>query len=97
MLLASYFWDVETRSSSFSLSFVPHPRLERLQRIVTKVQMESGVCEEQLNQLDSQMQTVSRAYRPQAETDPGPRQVTILGEQRDSVLSLPLSLFIQDY
>ncbi|CAL8260213.1 unnamed protein product, partial [Boreogadus saida] len=32
-------------------------RLERLQRIVTKVQMESGVCEEQLNQLDSQMQT----------------------------------------
>ncbi|KAJ3597987.1 hypothetical protein NHX12_001502 [Muraenolepis orangiensis] len=32
-------------------------RLERLQRIVTKVQMESGSCEEQLNQLESQMQT----------------------------------------
>ncbi|XP_057197161.1 plectin isoform X3 [Triplophysa rosa] len=32
-------------------------RLERLQRIVSKVQMESGVCEEQLNQLESLLQT----------------------------------------
>ncbi|XP_055759150.1 plectin isoform X25 [Salvelinus fontinalis] len=32
-------------------------RLERLQRIVSKVQMESGVCEEQLNQLDTLLQT----------------------------------------
>nr|XP_055067799.1 plectin isoform X2 [Misgurnus anguillicaudatus] len=32
-------------------------RLERLQQIVTKVQMESGVCEEQLNQMESLMQT----------------------------------------
>lgn len=34
-------------------------RLERLQRIVSKVQMESGVCEEQLNQLESLLQSVS--------------------------------------
>lgn len=34
-------------------------RLERLQRIVSKVQMESGVCEEQLNQLETLLQTVS--------------------------------------
>ncbi|KAL0984683.1 hypothetical protein UPYG_G00145220 [Umbra pygmaea] len=32
-------------------------RLERLQRIVGKVQMESGVCEEQLNQLDTLLKT----------------------------------------
>ncbi|XP_076136427.1 plectin-like isoform X22 [Alosa pseudoharengus] len=32
-------------------------RLERLQRIVSKVQMESGVCEEQLNQLESLLQS----------------------------------------
>ncbi|XP_031432418.1 plectin-like isoform X14 [Clupea harengus] len=32
-------------------------RLERLQRIVGKVQMESGVCEEQLNQLESLLQS----------------------------------------
>ncbi|XP_062321017.1 plectin isoform X13 [Osmerus eperlanus] len=32
-------------------------RLERLQRIVTKVQMESGNCEEQLNRLDTLLQT----------------------------------------
>ncbi|RXM31482.1 hypothetical protein EOD39_6946 [Acipenser ruthenus] len=31
-------------------------RLERLQRIVSKIQMESGVCEEQLNQVDSLLQ-----------------------------------------
>ncbi|XP_075995381.1 plectin a isoform X3 [Genypterus blacodes] len=31
-------------------------RLERLQRIVSKVQMESGVCEEQLNQVESLLQ-----------------------------------------
>ncbi|XP_044309224.1 plectin isoform X3 [Varanus komodoensis] len=31
-------------------------RLERLQRIVSKLQMESGVCEEQLNQADSLLQ-----------------------------------------
>ena len=49
----------------------PTPRLERLQRIVTKVQMESSSCEEQLNQLDSQMQTVSPTQtpdRPQSQT-----------------------------
>ena len=34
-------------------------RLERLQRIVTKVQMESGNCEEQLNRLETLLQTVS--------------------------------------
>ncbi|XP_073781841.1 plectin isoform X42 [Danio rerio] len=32
-------------------------RLERLQQIVSKVQMESGVCEEQLNQTESLLQT----------------------------------------
>ncbi|XP_037119551.1 plectin a isoform X4 [Syngnathus acus] len=32
-------------------------RLERLQRIVGKVQMESGVCEEQLNQVEALLQT----------------------------------------
>uniref|UniRef100_A0AAY4EHV1 Plectin n=1 Tax=Denticeps clupeoides TaxID=299321 RepID=A0AAY4EHV1_9TELE len=32
-------------------------RLERLQRIVGKIQMESGVCEEQLNQLESLLQS----------------------------------------
>ncbi|XP_035387106.1 plectin isoform X6 [Electrophorus electricus] len=32
-------------------------RLERLQRIVSKVQMESGVCEEQLNQLETVLQS----------------------------------------
>ncbi|KAG7278801.1 hypothetical protein CRUP_019107 [Coryphaenoides rupestris] len=33
-------------------------RLERLQRVVSKVQMESGVCEEQLNQVEGLLQTV---------------------------------------
>ncbi|KAL8181400.1 UNVERIFIED_CONTAM: hypothetical protein K2H54_001018 [Gekko kuhli] len=32
-------------------------RLERLQRIVSKLQMESGVCEEQLNQADTLLQS----------------------------------------
>ncbi|XP_065803929.1 plectin a isoform X5 [Labrus bergylta] len=32
-------------------------RLERLQRVVSKVQMESGVCEEQLNQVETLLQT----------------------------------------
>ncbi|XP_015463351.3 plectin isoform X3 [Astyanax mexicanus] len=32
-------------------------RLERLQRIVSKVQMESGVCEEQLNHLETLLQS----------------------------------------
>ncbi|XP_054601412.1 plectin a isoform X9 [Nothobranchius furzeri] len=32
-------------------------RLERLQRIVSKVQMESGVCEEQLHQVETLLQT----------------------------------------
>ncbi|KAM4538788.1 plectin a isoform 3-T3 [Odontesthes bonariensis] len=32
-------------------------RLERLQRIVSKVQMESGVCEEQLNQAETLLQS----------------------------------------
>ncbi|KAK2844197.1 hypothetical protein Q5P01_010856 [Channa striata] len=32
-------------------------RLERLQRIVSKVQMESGMCDDQLNHLDSLLQT----------------------------------------
>ncbi|XP_033831135.1 plectin a isoform X5 [Periophthalmus magnuspinnatus] len=31
-------------------------RLERLQRVVSKVQMESGVCEEQLNQVEALLQ-----------------------------------------
>ncbi|KAF0021420.1 hypothetical protein F2P81_026327 [Scophthalmus maximus] len=31
--------------------------LERLQRVVSKVQMESGVCEEQLNQVETLLQT----------------------------------------
>ncbi|CAL8365500.1 unnamed protein product [Arctogadus glacialis] len=35
-------------------------RLERLQRVVSKVQMESGVCEEQLNQVESLLQTDMR-------------------------------------
>lgn len=34
-------------------------RLERLQRIVSKLQMESGLCEEQLNQADTLLQSVS--------------------------------------
>lgn len=42
-------------------------RLERLQRIVSKVQMESGVCEEQLNQVESLLQTVSRQRSLDAE------------------------------
>jgi len=33
-------------------------RLERLQRIVSKVQMESGLCEEQLNQVETVLQSV---------------------------------------
>lgn len=37
-------------------------RLERLQRIVSKVQMESGVCEEQLNQMENLLQSVSEYY-----------------------------------
>ncbi|XP_077349547.1 plectin isoform X5 [Lithobates pipiens] len=35
-------------------------RLERLQRIVSKLQMESGLCEEQLNQADALLQTNMR-------------------------------------
>ncbi|CAL8298884.1 unnamed protein product [Lota lota] len=35
-------------------------RLERLQRVVSKVQMESGVCEEQLNQVEGLLQTDMR-------------------------------------
>lgn len=34
-------------------------RLECLQRIVSKLQMEAGLCEEQLNQADSLLQSVS--------------------------------------
>lgn len=34
-------------------------RLERLQRVVGKVQMESGLCDEQLSHLESLLQTVS--------------------------------------
>lgn len=34
-------------------------RLERLQRVVGKVQMESGVCEEQLNQVETLLQAVA--------------------------------------
>lgn len=46
------------------LCTVPNPalsprRLERLQRIVSKLQMESGLCEEQLNQADTLLQSVS--------------------------------------
>ncbi|XP_055368808.1 plectin a isoform X7 [Betta splendens] len=36
-------------------------RLERLQRVVSKVQMESGVCEEQLNQVETLLQTDVRS------------------------------------
>ncbi|KAL7883790.1 hypothetical protein SRHO_G00014480 [Serrasalmus rhombeus] len=36
-------------------------RLERLQRTVSKVQMESGVCEEQLNQVEALLQTDMRS------------------------------------
>uniref|UniRef100_A0A8B9J267 Plectin n=1 Tax=Amazona collaria TaxID=241587 RepID=A0A8B9J267_9PSIT len=35
-------------------------RLERLQRVVTKLQMESGLCEEQLNQADNLLQAELR-------------------------------------
>ncbi|NXC38023.1 PLEC protein, partial [Penelope pileata] len=35
-------------------------RLERLQRIVSKLQMESGLCEEQLNQADALLQSELR-------------------------------------
>uniref|UniRef100_A0A672GV28 Plectin n=1 Tax=Salarias fasciatus TaxID=181472 RepID=A0A672GV28_SALFA len=35
-------------------------RMERLQRVVGKVQMESGVCEEQLNQVETLLQTDMR-------------------------------------
>lgn len=48
-------------SSSLSLTF-SLCRLERLQRVVGKVQMESGVCEEQLNQVE----TLLQAVRPKA-------------------------------
>lgn len=34
-------------------------RLERLQRIVSKVQMESGLCDEQLGHLETLLQKVS--------------------------------------
>ena len=41
-----------------------HPcRLERLQRIVTKLQTEAGLCEEQLNQADALLQAVSGGCR----------------------------------
>ncbi|XP_040551562.1 plectin-like isoform X8 [Gallus gallus] len=38
-------------------------RLERLQRIVTKLQTEAGLCEEQLNQADALLQAVSGGCR----------------------------------
>lgn len=47
------------------------PRLERLQRIVSKLQMESGLCEEQLNQADTLLQSVSG--RPDPAGPSGPR------------------------
>lgn len=47
------------------------PRLERLQRIVSKLQMESGLCEEQLNQADTLLQSVSGRSAPAGA--PGPR------------------------
>lgn len=40
--------------------------MERLQRVVSKVQMESVVCEEQLNQVEALLQTVRR--RPRGQT-----------------------------
>ena len=36
-------------------------RLERLQRIVSKIQMESELCDGELNHLESLLQTVSPA------------------------------------
>lgn len=42
----------------FTSLFFSHCRLERLQRVVGKVQMESGVCEEQLNQVETLLQAV---------------------------------------
>lgn len=36
-------------------------RMERLQRVVSKVQMESVVCEEQLNQVEALLRTVRRS------------------------------------
>ncbi|XP_053323479.1 plectin isoform X5 [Spea bombifrons] len=48
-------------------------RLERLQRIVSKLQMESGLCEEQLNQADALLQTdirlLSAGKQPQRSAD----------------------------
>lgn len=51
-------------------------RLERLQRVVTKLQMESGLCEEQLNQADALLQAV-RAGDTGAGTDPGRAAVAV--------------------
>lgn len=39
-------------------------RMERLQRVVSKVQMESGVCEEQLNQVEALLQAVRHKPNP---------------------------------
>lgn len=36
--------------------------MERLQRVVSKVQMESLVCEEQLNQVEALLQTVRNTH-----------------------------------
>lgn len=38
--------------------------MERLQRVVSKVQMESLVCEEQLNQVEALLQTVRNTPPP---------------------------------
>ncbi|NXP25715.1 PLEC protein, partial [Scytalopus superciliaris] len=40
-------------------------RLERLQRVVTKLQMESGLCEEQLNQADADIRLLAAGKAPQ--------------------------------
>ncbi|NWT16958.1 PLEC protein, partial [Vireo altiloquus] len=45
-------------------------RLERLQRVVTKLQMESGLCEEQLNQADALLQAVSAGATAPGGTSP---------------------------
>lgn len=50
------------------------PRLERLQRIVSKLQMESGLCEEQLNQADTLLQSVSGRSTPAGAPEPRTRR-----------------------
>uniref|UniRef100_A0A3B3VQA4 Plectin a n=1 Tax=Poecilia latipinna TaxID=48699 RepID=A0A3B3VQA4_9TELE len=44
-------------------------RLERLQRIVSKVQMESGVCEEQLNQVETLLSGKPAQHTAEVEAD----------------------------